>query len=89
LRSAQFNQTTTDPALAGGTSFQMITRDGRVFKVTKTIDDDPTTSAVDINSTTTLKLITVTVASQSIGRGWARGQGGTITLITDRTRKNY
>jgi len=89
LRSANFNQTTTDFALMGGTSLQMAAQDGRLFKVTKTIDDNPKTSAVDVNPATTLKLITITVASQSIGRGWARGEGGTITLITERTKKNY
>jgi Tfp pilus assembly protein PilV len=89
LRSARFNQAGTDPTLTGGTSFQTIARDGRVFKVTKIIDDNPKTSAVDVNSATTLKLVTITVASQSIGRGWARGEGGTITLITERTKKNY
>jgi Tfp pilus assembly protein PilV len=89
LRSAQFNQAGTDPTLTGGTYFQMTPSDGRVFKVTKIIDDNPKTSAVDVNPSTTLKLVTVTVESQSIGRGWARGQGGTITLITERTKKNY
>ena len=89
LRSARFNQTTTDPALAGGTSVQLIGRDLRVFEVTKIIDDNPKTSSVDVNPNTTLKRITVTVKPQSIGRGWARGEGGTITLITERAKKNY
>jgi hypothetical protein len=89
LRSARFNQTTTDPALTGGTSVQMLGRDGRVFEITKIIDDNPKTSSVDVIPTTTLKRITVTVKPQSIGRGWARGEGGTITLITERAKKNY
>lgn len=89
LRIARFNQTTTDPTLTGGTFVQLVGRDGRVFEVTKIIDDNPKTSSVDVIPTTTLKRITVTVKPQSIGRGWARGQGGTITLITERAKKNY
>jgi Tfp pilus assembly protein PilV len=87
LRSAQFNATTTDPSLNGGTTIQAgVVRSGRTFTLTRTIDDIPSTAAVDISPTTNLKGITVTVVPQSIGRGWARGAGGTITLITQRSR---
>ena len=87
LRSAQFNTTTTDPSLSGGTTVQAaVVRDGRRFRVTRIIDDRPSTAAVDINAATTLKGITVTVAPQSIGRGWAFGAGGTVTLMTQRSK---
>ena len=87
LRSAQFNSTTTDPGLAGGSTSQTgIVRGGRKFDLTKTIDDDPSTPGVQIYPATNFKSITVTVMPQSMGRGWAMGAGGTITLITQRSR---
>ncbi|HKO97891.1 MAG TPA: prepilin-type N-terminal cleavage/methylation domain-containing protein [Pyrinomonadaceae bacterium] len=87
LRSAQFNATTTDASLNGGTTVQAaVVRDGRTFRVTRTIDDLPSTAAVDIDATTTLKGITVSVVPQSIGQGWAFGAGGTVTLMTQRSK---
>jgi Tfp pilus assembly protein PilV len=87
LRSAQFNSTTTDASLSGGTTVQAaVVRDGRTFRVTRTIDDVPSTAAVDISTATTLKGITITVVPQSIGRGWAFGAGGTVTLMTQRSK---
>lgn len=87
LRSAQFNATTTDPSLNGGTTVQAgVIRDGRSFRVTRIIDDVPSTAAPDIDPTTTLKGITVTVVPLSIGNGWASGLGGTVTLMTQRSK---
>jgi Tfp pilus assembly protein PilV len=89
LRSAQFNSTATDPSLSGGTTSQTgIIRGGRTFALTMTIDDDPATSGVQVSTTTTLKTITVVVTPKSIGRGWAFGAGGTITLVTQRSRSD-
>jgi|GEM_PF-804121 len=89
-RGAQFNSTTSDPSLAGGTTSQNgIIRGGRRFNLTRTIDDDPSTAAVDVNAATNFKTITVTVVPQSIGRGWALGAGGTVTLTTQRTRTDH
>jgi hypothetical protein len=77
LRSAQFNSTTTDPVLNAGTTVQSgVVRDLRKFKLTVTVTD----------ITTTLKSITVTVVPESIVKGWASGAGGTITLITQRSK---
>jgi len=86
LRSAQFNATTTDPSLIGATSVQTVTVEGRTFRMTRTIDDLPATIAPDVDPTTNLKGITITVVPQSIGGGWASGVGGTVTLITQRAR---
>ena len=89
LRSAQFNSSTTDTVLNGGTTVQAgIVRDGRQSTLTVAIDDNPSTQAIDVNTATNLKGITVTVVPQSIGRGWAFGAGGTITLITQRSRSD-
>jgi type II secretory pathway pseudopilin PulG len=86
-RSAQFNSTGTDASLAGGTTSQTgIVRGRRRFNLTKEIDDDPNTPLLQINAASNFKTITITVVPQLVGRGWARGAGGTITLITQRSR---
>ncbi len=86
-RSAQFNATTTDAILTAGTQTQSnIIRSGRLFTMTTTIDDDPSTVDMDVNPATTLKGVKIVVAPQSMGRGWAFGVGGTVTLITQRAR---
>jgi len=85
IRGARFSSTVTDPVLAAGTVPQNgIIRDGRTFNLTRVVDDDPTTAAVDVIPTTTLKGITITVTGQSTVAGWASGAGGTVTLITRR-----
>jgi Tfp pilus assembly protein PilV len=89
LRSASFTKTTIDVRLTAGTFVQNgVLRDGRSFNVTKIIDDDPATAAIDVIPTSTLKSITIIVRSQSIGKGWASGTGGTVTLISQRTRSD-
>jgi len=87
IRNARFSTTVTDPILNAGTVVQNgIIRDGRTFNLTRVVDDDPTTAAVDVIPTSTLKGITVTVTGQSTGSGWASGAGGTVTLITRRAK---
>ena len=87
LRSVTFTTAATDARLNGGTLVQNgVLRDGRSFQVTTIIDDNPATAAVDVAPNNTLKSITIIVESQSIGRGWAAGAGGRVTLITQRTR---
>ncbi|MEP6743567.1 MAG: hypothetical protein ABJB61_13795 [bacterium] len=77
LRGATFNGTTTDARLNAGTVVQNgVLRDGRSFTVTRTVTDN----------STTLKSITITVRSEGIVTGWASGAGGTITLISQRSR---
>jgi Tfp pilus assembly protein PilV len=89
LRSAQFSLTATDPSLNGGTTVQTgMVRDQRKFDMTVAIDDNPSTAAVDVNAATSLKGITVTVVPHDILRGWAFGAGGTIKLITQRSRSD-
>ncbi|MDQ5843913.1 MAG: prepilin-type N-terminal cleavage/methylation domain-containing protein [Acidobacteriota bacterium] len=85
-RSAQFNSTTTDEGLEGGSDDQEVVRDGRRFTVTRTVDDNPATVETETDINTNLKRITITVVPRSIGRGWAFGAGGTVTLYTLRSR---
>ncbi len=76
LRGANFNGTTTDARLNSGTVIQNVLRDGRSFTLTKTVTDN----------SPTLKTITIIASSQSNVTGWASGAGGTITLISQRSR---
>jgi len=87
IRSAKFNATTTDAILTGGSSTQPgLIRNGKRYSVTTTIDDDPTTANVEVNSTTTLKRITVAVAPDNVSQGSSLNAGARITLITQRAR---
>jgi Tfp pilus assembly protein PilV len=79
LRTAPFTSAYTDPRLNAGTFMQNnVLVNQRYFKITKTVT----------NNSSTLKSITITVQTQSIVRGWASGtgSGGTVTLMTQRTR---
>ncbi len=87
LRSATFNSTTTAAALAGGSNTQTgVIRDFRTYTVTVTVDDDPSTLGIEIIPTTNFKRITIAVTPETVGRGWAFGAGGTVSLITERSR---
>ena len=89
IRIAQFNSTTTDVLLTGGTSTQSgLIRNGKRYAVTTTIDDDPATVAVEVSSTATLKRITVAVAPDAVSQGWSLNAGARITLITQRARSD-
>lgn len=86
IRGAQFNSTTTDTILAGGTVVQSgLIRNGKHYKVTTTIDDNPATLAIDVNAATTLKRITVTVVPQGVTQGPVLSSAP-IVLITQRAR---
>jgi type II secretory pathway pseudopilin PulG len=86
IRGAQFNSTTTDTILAGGTSQQSdLIRNGKRYKVITTIDDNPATFAIDINAATTLKRIKVTVLPQGFTQGPVLS-AAPIILVTQRAR---
>jgi Tfp pilus assembly protein PilV len=86
LRTAQFNSAGTAATLAGGQTTQNgIIRGQRTFNLTKTIDDDPSTSGDQINAASNFKTITITVTPWA-PRSWAVGAGGAVTLVTQRSR---
>lgn len=86
LRTAQFNSTGTAATLAGGSTSQNgIVRGERTFNLTKVIDDDPNTAGNQVNAASNFKTITITVTPWA-PRSWAVGAGGTVTLITQRSR---
>jgi prepilin-type N-terminal cleavage/methylation domain-containing protein len=100
LRHARFSLGGTDAILAGGVKTPQIVRrggqnpqdpqdaTGRTFRVNTTIDDNPTTSAVDVDALSTLKSITVTVTPIGSGPGWATGSGGAVTIQTLRSKSD-
>lgn len=71
-RSAKYTPRATDSSLTGGTKTPKpaTSADGNKFKIQTVIDDNPSTTAVDVNAATTLKEITVTVTSESSTPGW-------------------
>jgi hypothetical protein len=60
----------------------------RPYHIVTTIDDNPSTQSLDINTLSTLKSITVTVTPLGAGRGWAVGSGGAVTLMTLRSKSD-
>ena len=89
LRTAQFNSAGTAATLAGGqTSQNGIVRGRRTFNLTKTIDDDPNTNGDQINAASNFKTITITVTPWA-PRTWAVGTGGTVRLVTQRSRTDH
>ncbi|HEX8746170.1 MAG TPA: prepilin-type N-terminal cleavage/methylation domain-containing protein [Pyrinomonadaceae bacterium] len=95
LRAAKFNApvngvSKTDAILAAGTTTTSVTgTDGRPYTVTTVIDDDPSDAAVDTDTTSTLKGITITVTPGRGGPTWAANSTiSAVTLITQRTRMN-
>ncbi len=77
LRTVPFTTANTDVRLKAGTFIQNnVYVNQRYFKITKIITDN----------SPTLKSITITVQTEGIVKGWASGAGGTVTLMTQRTR---
>ncbi len=92
-RSAKFtrNKTDNDPSrfdLTGGTKAAKIVNgaDGGRFRVAISVDDDATTPAIDVNSTTTLKEIIISVTLDSPSPGWQTAIPAKVILR--RTKAN-
>jgi type II secretory pathway pseudopilin PulG len=95
LRAAKFNApvgtvSKTDAVLAAGTTTTSVTgTDGRPYTVTTVIDDDPSDSTVDTDTSSTLKGITITVTPGRGGPTWsANSTVSAVTIITQRARMN-
>ncbi|HLM01982.1 MAG TPA: prepilin-type N-terminal cleavage/methylation domain-containing protein [Pyrinomonadaceae bacterium] len=89
LRSAKFTPGVTDEVLKGGTKTPKIitSADNSRFRVQIVVDDDPSTpNDVDVDTTKTLKEITVTVTSESPTPGWQTAVPATVFLR--RVRSN-
>lgn len=97
LRHAKFSVTGTDAILNAGSITEIVRRGGqnplnlqdptaRSYRIVSTIDDNPSTPALDINALTTLKSVTVTVTPLGAGQRWASGAGGAVTIVTLRSK---
>ena len=92
-RSAKFTRNKTDDGssrfdLTGGVKSPLIVSgaDGGRFRVQISVDDDPTTSAIDTDSATTLKEIAIAVTLDSPSPGWQTAIPAKVILR--RTRAN-
>ena len=91
IRSGKFTPTFTDftsPDLTGGTKTPkpVTSEDGNKFKVQVVVDDDPFTSGVQVDSTTTIKEVSITVTLESPTPGWQTAVP--TTVILRRVRAN-
>jgi prepilin-type N-terminal cleavage/methylation domain-containing protein len=83
LRSKKFTPQITDTDLVGGTkSPKTVTlTNGNRFTVQVKVDDDPSTpNSVQVDSTKTIKEITVTVTVQNPTPGWQTAVPATVVL---------
>lgn len=82
MRSAKFTPQVTDTTLTGGTkAVKTVTSgNGNQFKVSVTVDDDPSTTGVQTDTTKTVKEITVTVNFAAPTPGWQTAVPATVVL---------
>ncbi len=82
LRSAKFTPTKTDTLLAGGTHATkvVVTPDGGSFSINLTVDDDPFTTGVQINTAKSIKEITASVTLNRPTAGWQTSVPSLIVL---------
>ena len=83
LRSKKFTPQITDTDLLGGTKSPKIVTltNGHRFKVQVKVDDDPSTpDSIQIDSTKTIKEITVTVTLDNPTPGWQTALPATVVL---------
>lgn len=99
LRHAKFSMSGTDAVLAATPTplVQVVWRGGqnpqdpddpsaRPYRVVSSIDDNPATAPIEVNSLSTLKSITITVTPLTSGPAWAIGNGGSVTITTLRAK---
>ena len=88
IRSAKYTPTFTDSLLTGGEKalIPATAEDGNKFKIKVTVDDDPFTDGLQINSATTIKEITVIVTLESPTPGWQTSVP--TTVVMRRVRAN-
>ncbi|MDT5063026.1 MAG: hypothetical protein QOH63_3485 [Acidobacteriota bacterium] len=85
LRNAQFSSAATDSSLSAGTITQSnVMRGGlnnsgaRPYTIASTV----------VDTTPTIKTITVTVTPTGAGPAWARGTAASVTITTQRARSD-
>jgi Tfp pilus assembly protein PilV len=85
LRSAEFSNTATDHALDAGTFTQYVTRGGypngsgaRPYTIVSNI----------VDTTPTIKTITISVIPTGAGMKWATGPAAAVTIVTQRAKSD-
>ncbi len=88
LRSKKFSPLNTDAELTGGTkAIKYVTApSGESFSIANTVDDDPFTDGIQVDASSTLKEITVTVSLASPSPGWQTAVP--TRVVMRRTRGN-
>jgi prepilin-type N-terminal cleavage/methylation domain-containing protein len=82
MRSARFVPTSTDAVLLGGEKPSEVVygSDNNPYRINVTVDDDPSTTAVDVDPTKKLKQIKVTVRLEAPTPGWQTSVPATVVL---------
>jgi Tfp pilus assembly protein PilV len=82
VRAAKFTPFLVDPIMVGGVKARkIVTNDqGFRFRVDVTVDDRPSTAGVQIDATSTLKDVAVTVSLDTPTPGWQTSIPATVTL---------
>jgi len=82
MRSKRFVPTATDSALTGGGKDPEIVTgsDSNKYRVEITVDDDPFTADVQVDSTSKLKEVNVTVSLERPTPGWQTSVPSTVIL---------
>lgn len=82
MRSAKFTPAITDSSVTGGvkTPEIVIAPDQNAYKIQVTVDDDPFTSGVQVDTTKLLKEVSVTVTLERPTPGWQTSIPATIVL---------
>lgn len=82
LRSAKYTPTVVDASLSGGVqATKLVTLPGgNRFRVDITVDDDPETANVQIDNTSTVKEVELTVSLDRPTPGWQSSVPATVIL---------
>lgn len=82
VRAAKFTPNIVDPLMAGGVKARkiVVNDQGFRFRVDVAVDDNPSTTGVQINAATTIKDIAVTVSLDTPTPGWQTSIPATVTL---------
>ena len=88
IRAAKWTASGMDPALTGGVQADQTANSSNngQFRISVTVDDDPFTDGVQVDSTSLIKEITITVILDSPSPGWQFAVPSTVVLR--RTRGN-
>ncbi|MEZ5305645.1 MAG: prepilin-type N-terminal cleavage/methylation domain-containing protein [Pyrinomonadaceae bacterium] len=87
MRSAKFTPAVVDTSLTGGNKpvQTVVLANGNAFVVQTVVDDDPFTNGVQIDNTSTLKEVEITVSLARPTPGWQSSVPATVVLRRARS----